>query len=624
MEYPDREEESNLVTEKYHFERFLNVRSASGPSFSSDGKQLSFLTDITGVAEVWTVPVEPQFARPLWPEQLTFRGERVASATYSPLGDTLLVVGDVGGNERSQLYTLSAAGEKFTALTDLPEVVHLFGDWSPDGKFVTYSSNQRDERYFDVYERNIESGEVRLLLQQDGTNYVRGYSPDGQQVLIARAESNVHNHLLIVDRATGESRPLTPAPDAEQALHRAACWSGDRRGLYLLCDRGRNFLSLAYLDLATLEMTYLSDTAWDIEQLELTRDGSTMAIVTNENGFSRLDLFDIADGWEARRPLLAPTLPPGVVAELVWSPDGSRLALTFVTADDAADIWVWDRDAGTVWRATQSALGGIPRTSFVSPSLIHYPTFDGRQIPAFLYLPQERQENVPVVIHVHGGPEGQTRPVFNSVIQYLVHCGYAVLAPNVRGSTGYGYEYQSLDDVRLRMDSVADLKHAALWLRESGIADPQRIAVMGGSYGGFMVLSAITTYPELWAAAVDIVGIANFVTFLENTGPWRRKLREAEYGSLEQDREFLEQISPIRAVDRITSPLFVVHGANDPRVPVGEAEQIVAALRARDVPVDYLRFEDEGHGLIKRVNRLVAYPAIARFLEKHLGGEANG
>jgi dipeptidyl aminopeptidase/acylaminoacyl peptidase len=226
-----------------------------------------------------------------------------------------------------------------------------------------------------------------------------------------------------------------------------------------------------------------------------------------------------------------------------------------------------------------------------------------------------------MVIHVHGGPESQARPVFNPVIEYLVSHGYGVLAPNVRGSTGYGYEYQSLDDVRLRMDSVKDLQHAALWLGKSGIADPRRIAVMGASYGGFMVLAAVTNYPDLWAAGVDIVGVVNFVTFLENTGPWRRKLRESEYGSLEHDREFLEHISPIRLVDRITAPMFVVHGANDPRVPVGEAEQIVNALRARGVPVEYLRFEDEGHGLVKRANRLIAYPAIARFLEHHLGRE---
>jgi dipeptidyl aminopeptidase/acylaminoacyl peptidase len=220
-----------------------------------------------------------------------------------------------------------------------------------------------------------------------------------------------------------------------------------------------------------------------------------------------------------------------------------------------------------------------------------------------------------VVVYVHGGPEGQARPHFDPGVQYLAASGYAVLVPNVRGSTGYGYEYQSLDDVRLRMDSVADLAAAVGWLGDQGIADPRRIAVIGGSYGGFMVLSALTTYPDLWAAGVDIVGIANFVTFLQNTGPWRRKLREPEYGSLEHDRDFLESISPIHHVNAITAALFVVHGANDPRVPIGEAEQIVAALQSRGIAVEYLRFEDEGHGLSKRANQVRAYPAIGRFLD---------
>lgn len=305
--------------------------------------------------------------------------------------------------------------------------------------------------------------------------------------------------------------------------------------------------------------------------------------------------------------------------ELTWSHDGTRLAFTLDSANDASDIWVWDIVQLQLWRATRSALGGIPQHTFATPSLVHYISFDGLQIPAFLYLPTSGPtEQLPVVVYVHGGPEGQSRPLYSPTMQYLTACGYAVFVPNVRGSSGYGYKYQSLDDVRLRMDSVADLQHAVIYLRESGIADPRRIAVMGGSYGGFMVLSAMTTYPDLWAAGIDIVGIANFVTFLENTGPWRRKLREPEYGSLENDRDFLEQISPIHSIDRVTAPLFVVHGANDPRVPVGEAEQVVAALRARNVPVEYMRFADEGHGLIKRANRLVAYPAIARFLDTHV------
>ena len=612
-----------MTARTYPFERYLNVRSAYGASFSPDGQRLSFLTDITGVGEVWSVPVDIHAAQPAWPMQLTFRGERAAGASFSPNDDTLLLTADQGGSELTDLYMLSGDGSQLTALTADPGIIYTSANWSPDGARIAYSSNERDRRYFDVYERALATGETKRLLEQDGTNHFIDYSPDGRYHLVSRYESNIRNQLLLLDSATGEVRDLTPDMGDGPAEHAFPAWSADRRGLYLLSNRGRQFMSLAWLDLATTTLTYLRDDAWDAENFAVTQDGKHMALVTNEDGYSRLELFDVAAGWAERQalPLAGADLPSGVLRELTWSRDGRRLAFTVDMANDASDVWVWDIAEQVLWRATRSALGGIARSDLATPALLRYPTFDGRQIPAFLYTPRDlTPKGLPVVVYVHGGPEGQSRPLYNAIIQYLTGAGYGVFVPNVRGSTGYGYEYQSLDDVRKRMDSVADLKYGVQYLCESGIADPRRVAVMGGSYGGFMVLSALTTYPELWAAGVDIVGVANFVTFLENTGPWRRKIREAEYGSLEHDRDFLEEISPIRHVDRITAPLFVVHGANDPRVPVGEAEQIVAALRTRNIPVEYLRFADEGHGLIKRANRLIAYPAIAQFLDQYVKG----
>ncbi len=605
---------------QYPFARYLNVRSAWGASFAPDGTRLSFLTDITGVAEVWTVDIVMEDERSPWPEQLTFRGERADSATFSPTEELLLVQGDVGGNERHQLFTIGGGGSVVRELTANPDVIHQFGGWAPDGRRYCYSSNERDARFFDVYERSVDDEQPRLILAHDGTNHAAGYSPDGQSVIVLREESNVRNSLLLVEVTSGESRELLSAPSSGHGHSMMPAWAGEGRAIYLLDDRGREFAAPARLDLDTGALTYLRDEQWDAEELAISVDGTHLALVTNVDGYGRLELFDIANGWEKRETLPAPEMRQGIVREVRWSRDGRRLAFTAESGDTNPDVWVWDVTERRLWQATRSARGGIPQAAFAAPEAVRYQTFDGRDIPAFLFLPEgDQRRDLPVVLYVHGGPESQYRPYFNPILQYLVNRGYAVLAPNVRGSTGYGHTYQSLDDVRLRMDSVADLRSAVEWLVATGIADARRIAIFGRSYGGFMVLAAVTTYPELWAAAVDIVGIANFVTFLERTGSWRRPLREAEYGSLERDREFLEAISPIHKVANITAPLFILHGANDARVPVSEAEQMVLALRALGRPVESLIFEDEGHQFTKRATQLVAYPAVARFLGRHLG-----
>src|SRR5262249_27931590 len=283
------------------------------------------------------------------------------------------------------------------------------------------------------------------------------------------------------------------------------------------------------------------------------------------------------------------------------------------------DVWVWDLKENKARQLTHSSRAGIPFSGFVEPKLIEYKTFDGRLIPAWFYRPADTGGRLPpVVVYPHGGPESQTRPTFNPLLQYLLDHGYAVLAPNVRGSSGYGTAYLNLDNTTKRMDSVADLAHAAYWLRDSKQGDPKRLAVYGGSYGGFMVLASVTHFPGLWAAGLPVVGLCHFGTFMEKTGAYRRANREAEYGNLREHREFFEKISPIHHVDKIRCPMMVIHGANDPRVPIEEAEQVVAALKKRDVSVEYLRYEDEGHGLAKLKNRLDAYPKMADFLDKYL------
>ena len=584
----------------YEFGRYLKIRGAWGASWSPDGRRVAFLTEITGVPQAWEVP-----AGGGWPEQLTFHEERVSGAEYSPVRDEMLFGMDAGGNERSQLFLLGQGGER--DLTRDPGAIHYSGGFSPDGTRISFTATRRNGTDFDVFVQDLPGGEPETVWETAGYHTVSGWGPDGSFLIVSRHHSNTDNDLYRLDLESGEATLLTPHEG--EARFRSPSVTPDGGRLFLATDRDGDFVRLARLDLATLDLEYLTPDDHDVEEVELSRDGRLLAATRNVGGYSDLLFFN---GRGGRMP--DPELPRGIVGGLAFSPDGGHLAFTLVGPTRNPDVWTMRLPDGEARRLTRSSTAGIPPKSFREPKIVRYPSFDGLEVPAVFYEPEE--PGAPVVVNVHGGPESQSRPTFAPVTQYLLGRGHAVLLPNVRGSTGYGKRYTHLDDVRLRMDSVKDLAHAAHWLRERG---HEKIAVMGGSYGGFMVLAALTEYPDLWSAGVDIVGIANLVTFLENTGSYRRKLREPEYGSLEEDGDFLRSISPIHKADRITAPLMVVHGKNDPRVPVGEAEQIVEKVRENGGSVEYLLYEDEGHGLAKLANRLDAYPRIAAFLDGHLG-----
>ena len=588
----------------FEFARYLKVRGAYGAGWSPDGRRVSFLTDITGVAQVWQVPVEGG-----WPDQLTFHEERVMGAGYSPVENRVLFSMDTGGNERAQLFLLEDGGER--DLTRKPEAIHYSGGFSPDGTRVAYTATRRNGTDFDVYVQDLDGEpkpEPEMVWEVSGYHTAVAWGPDSSYLIISRQHSNLDNDLYRLDLASGETRLLTPH-DGE-ARFSSVNITPDGESAYLATDRDSDFLRLARLGFGTLELEYLTPDDRDVESVGLSEDGRYLAASRNVDGYSDFVLFN---GRGRRMP--TPEMPPGMVGGFSFSPDSTKLAFTLTGPDRNPDIWILDLPEGEPRRLTLSSTAGIPQSTFQRPETVRYPSFDGRDIPALFYEPEE--SNAPVIINVHGGPESQSRPGFAPVTQYFLDRGYAIFAPNVRGSTGYGKSYTHLDDVELRPDSVKDLAHAAHWLHERG---HEKVAVMGGSYGGFMVLAALTEYPDLWSAGVDIVGIANMVTFLENTGSYRRALREPEYGSLEKNREFLESISPIHKAQDITAPLMVIHGKNDPRVPVGEAEQIVDRVRENNGTVEYLLYEDEGHGLAKLKNRLDAYPKIAAFLDEHLGG----
>ncbi|MCP5096013.1 MAG: S9 family peptidase, partial [Chloroflexi bacterium] len=487
-----------------------------------------------------------------------------------------------------------------------------------------FTANRRHRGQFDLYRQPYAGGDAEMLWQHDEPGYPRSltYAPTGDKIAFTRMSSSFQHDIFLLDVTTNEVQQLNP-PDKE-AQFTALTFSKDGRFLIINTNLGTDFRHIATYDLQEGTWQKLIRVNWDTEHMELSPNGRLLAYTVNEAGVSTLYVYDLETGEDRTAPV--PDTAPGVVGwydeKLTFSPDSKRLAFSYTSAVRTSDIFVWDVEEGGITAVTHSSHGGIPTTEFATPELITFPTFDQRDIPAWYFQPThsaQPENGFPVVVIVHGGPESQFRPYFNFLAQYLVHHGYAVLATNVRGSTGYGKAFSHLDNVEKRMDSVSDLAHAAQWLKQQSNINSDKIVVYGGSYGGFMVLAAITHYPALWAAAVNIVGISNFVTFLENTSDYRRVHREAEYGSLAKDRDFLQHISPLNYVDNITAPVMVIHGANDPRVPVTEAEQLVAKLEQRNIPVELLVFDDEGHGIAKLKNKLVLYPAIAQFLNTHLG-----
>lgn len=607
--------------EKYTIEQYLNIRSASSPSFSPKGDKISFLTNRTGTSQVWIT--SPNGGEP---KQLTNYEDNVGFAVFSPTDDAIIFGKASGGDENTQFFWMKPDGTEVKQLTNDPKVRHNFGEWSEDGKRIFYASNKRDRNYFDIWAMDIPSGKEEMILEHNGSNSVAAVSKDGKKVVVSRSgtELSLDNDLYLVEIETKKVTHLTPHEGA--ALFGDVYFNNDSVISFLTND-DCEFSRVVSLNLTAMKPYGACVGVADVENIEHHND-KLLAFSINREGISELTVT-------ATNNDLIKLPGKGVVGGLDFSKDGKQLAFSFSGAKFNSDVWLYDVKSKSLKQLTKSDRAGIAQESFVEPELIKYKSFDGREIPAWYYKPpswavtvvpiaseamtlEGGKKNLPVIVSVHGGPEGQERPGFNSLYQYYLSRGYAVLATNVRGSTGYGKTYASLDDVKRREDSVKDLAYAVEWLKTSGGADAKRIAVMGGSYGGYMTMAAITLYPDLWAAAVNTVGIVNFETFLQRTSGYRRRQREVEYGRLDRDLEFLRQISPIHKVDRIKTPLMVIHGKNDPRVPYTEAEQVVEALKKRNAVVEYKLFDDEGHGISKLKNRLVVYPLVADFLDKHL------
>jgi dipeptidyl aminopeptidase/acylaminoacyl peptidase len=448
------------------------------------------------------------------------------------------------------------------------------------------------------------------VLSVQGPHELAAWHPDGNSIVLSSAPEAFESDLFTVEIDTGRTTPLTPHNGIWR--HMNPRWRADGAGFWLLSDRERDFLGVAFQTPGEPPCFLFTPQA-DVERLEVSPDQSRLAIVINEAGFSRLHLLDAETGavMESPRHL------PGVITKISWRPDGGAVAFDLACPTRPSTLWLQSLGAA---EAVQIYAAGPAPEAVRDWQLVTFPTFDGHDLPGFLALPEGAppEGGWPVLVWVHGGPEMQALPNWRPDLQMILSLGIAVLVPNVRGSTGYGRAYAALDDREKRPDSVRDLAAAHAWLAAQNRFDAARIAIMGHSYGGWMVLSAVTEYPQLWAAGIDYYGIARWKTFFERTGPWRVGHRAAEYGDPVRDAALLESLSPLHKVDRIVCPMFVAQGMTDPRVPPYESEQIVEALRRRSVPVDYVTFPDEGHGFLKRDNRRRVYLGVATFLTQHL------
>src|SRR5687767_1324664 len=596
--------------------RYTEGRSASFSAWHPTRNEILISTRFGNTAQVHGVAM-PGGAR----TQLTFFDEPVSGASWEPTAGRYLVFSkDEGGNEFGQLYRFDPARAQATLLTDGGRSQNGGVNWSTAGNRIAYASTRRNGADRDIYIMNPADPKTdrRVAEFQGGGWGVLDWSPDDRMLLVGESRSVNDSRAWLVDVATGARTLLTP--DTSVAIARGGGrFSADGRGIWLTSDEGSEFRRLAYMDLATKRVTPITTSIeWDVQGIELTRDGRTLAFTTNEAGVSRLYLVDT----RTRRFRPVTSVPVGIIGGLSWRPDGRALGLTISTARSASDAYSLDPATGALTRWTRRETGGLDADSLPLPELVTWKSFDGREISGFLYRPPAKFRGPrPVIVNIHGGPEGQSRPRFIGRWNYfLMEQGAAIIFPNVRGSTGYGKTFVTLDNGMKRLESVRDIGALLDWIAAEPSLNESKVMVTGGSYGGYMTLAVATDYDAKICCSVDVVGISNLATFLKNTESYRRDLRRVEYGD-ERDpamKAFMDSTAPLNNAHKVTKPMFVVQGANDPRVPRSEAEQMVATLKRRHTPVWYLLGMDEGHGFGKKDNVDYQFYATVAFVRQHL------
>ncbi len=597
-------------------EPFIKMRWPGAGKLAPDGT-LYFIYNPDGINQLYKVaPGKTQKDA----VKLTTFQDGIGGYNLSDDGKWIVITAAVGGSEQFSMYLLDTTSGKMDDLFVNPKFVYAGPTWRRDSKAFAFRANDETPSDFHIYTVDLETRKPKKAYAAKGSHDAVDFNRDGTKLMVMKEISATYSQLFEVNLASGEAREITPKGE-EWSFEGVGYTADDKRFIVNTNYKG-DLMALHSIDLATGKIEpILTDLAGkEIDGAAFNDERTILAVAVNEDGFSTLHLRKAGDF----SPMQGPTLAKGLVGNIYFR--GPYMLYSLDNANTPGLVYKWDTtkptEPGVV--LTQADTQGVDVSKFRLPELVQYPSFDGMKIPAFIYLPADYQKGkkIPFIVQYHGGPESQFRPSFNRSFQYFVSQGYGVIAPNPRGSSGYGKTFLEADNYKNRDKSVKDGIWAAKYLVDQGYSEPRKIAAWGGSYGGFMTMAVITEAPELFGAACDVVGVVNFETFLEQTKDYRRALREVEYGPL-TDREFLKSISPIHKVDRITTPLMIAHGLNDPRVPVGEAMQIAVALKKRGADVAELYFPDEGHGFAKEGNRLLYYQELVKFFDAHLKTTSN-